>query len=149
MTEEEVWYFARGSNLNIGQMMTRVGEWTVSKRAVLKGYKLKFNVRSARWGGLTANLVRTDNPRDKVYGALYRILREKLNVLSTYEGTKPTDIPVEADGVNLQAKTYIFETSRVSGNPPEVYLTVMLTGLRQHSYAEAVINEVDKIAKTP
>ena len=147
MTEEEVWYFAYGSNLNIGQMMTRVGEWTVSKRAVLKGCKLKFNVRSPRWGGLTANVVKTDNADAKVYGALYRILREKLNVLSTYEGTEPTDTPVEADGVNLQAKTYIFETSRVSGNPPEVYLTVMLTGLRQHGYPDAVIEEVRKIAQ--
>ena len=148
MTEEEVWYFAYGSNLNIGQMMNRVGEWSVSKRAVIKGYKLKFNVRSPRWGGLTANVVRTDNPNDKVYGVLYRILREKLNVLSTYEGTTPTDTPVEADGVNLQAKVYIFETPRVSGKPPEAYLDVMLTGLSQHGYPEAVIEEVKKSART-
>jgi len=147
MTKDEVWYFAYGSNLNIGQMMNRVGEWTVSKRAVLKEYKLKFNVHSPRWGGLTANVVKTDNPGDKVYGALYRILREKVDVLSTYEGTKLTDTPVEADGVNLQAKTYIFKTSRVSGNPPEAYLNVMLTGLRQHGYPEAVIEEVKKIVQ--
>lgn len=145
---EEVWYFAYGSNLNIGQMMTRVGEWTVSKKAVLKGYILKFNVHSPRWGGLTANLVRTDNPRDKVYGALYRIPKEKLDVLSTYEHRKPTDILFETDGVNLQAKTYIFKTPRASGNPPKAYLNVMLTGLTQHGYPEEVINEVNKIAKT-
>jgi len=147
MTKDEVWYFAYGSNLNMGQMMNRVGEWTVSKRAVLKGYKLKFNVPSRRWGGMTANVARTDNPDDKVYGALYRILREKVDVLSTYEDTKPTDTPVEADGVNLQAKTYIFKGSRVSGNPPEAYLNVMLTGLRQHGYPEAVIEEVKRIAQ--
>ena len=147
MTKDEVWYFAYGSNLNMGQMMNRVREWTVSKRAVLKGYKLKFNAHSPRWGGLTANVARTDNPDDKVYGALYRILREKVDVLSTYEGTKPTDTPVEADGVNLQAKTYLFKRSRVSGNPPEAYLNVMLTGLRQHGYPEAVIKEVKKIAQ--
>ena len=147
MTEDEVWYFAYGSNLNIGQMMNRVGEWIVSKRAILKGYKLKFNVRSPRWGGLTANVVRTDNPDTKVYGALYRIPREKLNVLSTYEGIKPTDIAVEADGENLRAKTYIFETSRVSGKPPEVYLNVMLNGLRQHGYPDAVMEEARKVAQ--
>jgi len=146
---EEVWYFAYGSNLNIGQMMNRVGEWAVSKRAVLKGYKLKFNVRSSRWGGLTANVVSTDNQDAKVYGALYRILREKLSVLSTYEGRKPTEISVEADGVNLQANAYIFETLRGSGNPPEAYLNIMLTGLRQHGYPEAVIEEVKEIAKIP
>ena len=147
MTEDEVWYFAYGSNLNIGQMMNRVGEWIVSKRAVLKGYELRFNVRSPRWGGLTANVVRTDNSDTKMYGALYRISREKLSVLSTYEGIKPTDIAVEADGENLRAKTYIFETRRVSGKPPEVYLNVMLNGLMQHGYPDAVIEEVRKIAQ--
>jgi sulfite reductase (NADPH) flavoprotein alpha-component len=148
MTEKEVWYFAYGSNLNIGQMMNRVGEWTVSKRAMLKGYKLKFNVCSPRWGGLTANIIRTDNPDDRVHGALYLILREKLNVLNAYEGGTPTDAVAEADGVSLPAKVYIFETSREPGNPPEAYLNVMLTGLRQHGYPEAVITEVMGIAKT-
>jgi len=148
MTEEEVWYFAYGSNLNIGQMMNRVGEWTFSKRAVLKGYKLKFNVHSTRWGGSTVNIVRTDNADDKVYGALYRILSEKLKVLNAYEGRTPTDILVEADEVSLPAKVYIFETPMGSGKPPEAYLNVMLTGLRQHGYAEAVIEEVKNIAKT-
>jgi sulfite reductase (NADPH) flavoprotein alpha-component len=148
MAEDEVWYFAYGSNLNIGQMMNRVGEWIVSKRAVLKGYELKFNVPSPKWGGLTANVVKKDNPNAKVYGALYRISRKKLDVLSTYERTKPTDICVEADGASLQAKVYIFETSRASGNPPEAYLNVMLTGLRQHGYPEAVIKEVKEIAST-
>ena len=147
MTEDEVWYFAYCSNLNIGQMMNRVGEWIVSKRAVLKGYELRFNVCSPRWGGLTANMVRTDNSDTKVYGALYRISREKLSVLSTYEGIKTTDIAAEADGENLRAKTYIFKARRVSGKPPEAYLNVMLNGLRQHGYPDKVIEEVRKIAQ--
>ena len=147
MSDEEVWYFAYGSNLNMGQMMNRVGEWIVSKRALLKGYKLKFNAHSPRWGGLTANVVRTDNPDDKVYGAVYRIFSEKVDVLSAYEGPKPTDISVEADGVNLQAKAYIFKISGVLRNPPAAYLNVMLLGLRQHGYSEAVIEEVKKIAQ--
>ena len=67
------WYFAYGSNLNTGQMITRVGDWTVCKRAVAEGYKLVFNIQSRRWGGLAANLVRTNNIDDRVYGAIYRI----------------------------------------------------------------------------
>ena len=47
MASEEVWYFAYGSNLNVGQMMNRVGEWSSSNRATLPGYKLMFNVRSS------------------------------------------------------------------------------------------------------
>ena len=89
MASEEVWYFAYGSNLNVGQMMNRVGEWSSSNRATLPGYKLMFNVRSSRWGGLTSNMVKTGNPNDKVYGVLYRIIMEKLSVLSTYERHRP------------------------------------------------------------
>ena len=64
MDTSSVWYFAYGSNLNMGQMMARVGEWTASKRAVVKEYKLVFNVESKRWGGLAANLVKTGNTAD-------------------------------------------------------------------------------------
>ena len=148
MGDREVWYFAYGSNLNIGQMMSRVGEWTVSKRAVAKGYKLVFNVQSKRWGGLAANLVRTDNITDRVYGAIYSILNEKLNVLTQYERVGPTDIFVEADGAKITAKAYVFGTSREPGRPPAAYLEVMLVGLRQHGYSEQEIEKIKKLAES-
>ncbi|MCK4388222.1 MAG: gamma-glutamylcyclotransferase [Dehalococcoidia bacterium] len=148
MSDKEVWYFAYGSNLNIGQMVNRVGEWAVSKRAVIKGYKLVFNVQSKRWGGLAANVVRTGNTDDKVYGAVYRILKEKLDVLTHYEGVEPRDTLVEADAVMIPAKVYVFETSRKPGRPPDAHLEVMLSGFRQHAYSEEVIEEVKKAAKS-
>ncbi len=128
--------------------MNRVGEWTVSKRAVIKGYRLVFNVQSERWGGLAANVVRTDNTDDKVYGAVYRILKEKLDVLTQYEHVGPRDTLVEADVVVIPAKVYVFKTSRKPGRPPDAYLEVMLRGFRQHAYSEGVIEEVKKAAKS-
>jgi cation transport regulator ChaC len=148
MEASDVWYFAYGSNLNIGQMMNRVGEWAVSKRAVAKGYKLVFNVQSKRWGGLTANLINTDNIGDRVYGAIYHVSKEKLAVLTRYEGPKPTDIPVEADGVQIIAMAYIFRARGEPGRPPDAYLEVMLAGLRQHGYSEETIENVKKLAKS-
>lgn len=146
MDEKAIWYFAYGSNLNIGQMITRIGEWVVSKRAVLGGHKLVFNVPSKRWGGLAANIIRTGNANDRVYGVVYRILREKLDVLTHYEGVPPLDTEVEADNVRVTAKAYVFNTTRKPGTPPDAYLNVMLTGLRQHDYPEEVIEAVKKIA---
>jgi hypothetical protein len=148
MSTSEVWYFAYGSNLNIGQMMTRVGEWIISNKAILKNYKLVFNVNSPRWGGMTANLVKTDNPNDIVYGVLYSISPEKLDVLSVYEKNKPADILVETDGGKLQAKAYIFQTARASGHPSDAYLNVIVDGLIQHGYSEDIIQQVKKIART-
>ena len=148
MEASDTWYFAYGSNLNMGQMMTRVGEWIVSKRAVAKGYKLVFNVQSRRWGGRAANLVRTGNIDDSVEGAIYRITKEKLDVLTQYEGRTPAGIPVEADGVPITAKAYIFPTSGRPGKPPAAYLQVMLVGLRQHGYREEAIERVRKLAES-
>lgn len=148
MDASNTWYFAYGSNLNMGQMMTRVGEWTVCKRAVARGYKLVFNVQSRRWGGLAANLVKTNNIDDKVYGAIYRILKEKLDVLTQYEGVEPTAIHIEADGIQTMAKAYIFRASGEPGRPPDAYLEVMLVGLGQHGYSEEVIEKVKKLAKS-
>lgn len=148
MDDSDTWYFAYGSNLNMGQMMTRVGEWTACKRAVAKGYKLVFNVWSCRWGGLAANLISTNNIDDRVYGAIYRILNKKLDVLTQYETEKPEDIPVEADGVSIKAQAYIFKPSREPGRLRDAYLQVMLIGLRQHGHSEEAIEKVKKLAES-
>ena len=149
MDASNTWYFAYGSNLNMGQMMTRIGEWITCKRAVAKGYKLVFNVCSRRWGGLAANLISTNNIEDRVYGAVYHISKEKLDILTRkYERRKPEEIPVEADGVSIPAKAYIFPTSGKRGKPPDAYLETILVGLRQHGYSEEVIEEVKKSAES-
>ena len=148
MDASNTWYFAYGSNLNMGQIMTRVGEWTACKRAVAKGYKLVFNFCSRRWNGLTANLVRTNDTNDRVYGAIYHIPEEKLDVLTQYEGEEPTDIPIEADGAQIMAKAFVFKPSREPGKPSNAYLQVMLVGLRQHGYSEEVVEKVKKLAES-
>lgn len=147
MNDNNVWYFAYGSNLNMDQMMTRIGEWLACKKAVAKGYRLAFNVQSKRWGGLAANVVRTNSLDDIVHGVIYRIPVEKLAVLTILEGVEPTDIEIESEGVRRKAKAYVFTTSEEPGRPPDTYLEVMLTGLRQHSYSEDVIERVEKVAE--
>jgi cation transport regulator ChaC len=147
MFKEEIWYFAYGSNLNIGQMINRVGEFTGVKKANLKEYKLVFNVNSKRWGGLAANLRYTGNPEDETPGVIYRLIKEKISVLNIYEGVEPSDITVEAEGQKITAKVYLFNSSRPSGQPPTSYLNVITEGLRQHGYPETVIEETKEIAK--
>ena len=97
MNVDQVWYFTYGSNLNMNQMRERVGEWIDLKRAIAKGYRLVFNVRSRRWGGLAANIMKSENPDDRVYGAIYRITKEQINQMTKCEGTEPQDINVESD----------------------------------------------------
>jgi len=66
-----VWYFAYGSNLSVDRMNSRVGEWHLSKRALVRNYRLAFNVFSAEWQGNTANLLETGKFEDTVYGVVY------------------------------------------------------------------------------
>lgn len=149
MTEQDVWYFAYGSNLNIGQMMTRVGEWKKSAKATLRRYQLLFNVDSPRWGRMAANIRKTGNDQDVVHGAIYLISDAKLAVLTDYEHVDPQSVTVESRGKEVTAKTYIFSAKSAPKRPPDAYLNTMLDGLRQHSYGEDVIDKVKRIAENP
>ena len=145
MPEETVWYFAYGSNLDIFQMLKRVGEWKTSRRACFEGWKLIFDKESKRWGGCTANIHRTDNPSDLVYGAVYEIRRSKLDVLSGYEGTEPSIVDAKLeDGSPLpNAHYFSFPPSKKSGAVPAVYKNAILDGLRQHGYGGDVIKKTE------
>jgi hypothetical protein len=128
-------------------MTSRVGEFTEYKRAKLKGFRLVFNIKSTRWGGVTANLVETKDQQDIISGALYRITLAQLNLLTGYEGVEPTDVIVEAESVRLHAKAYIFHTTRQSSKPPDVYLNVITEGLMQHGYDEKDVEKIRNIAR--
>jgi gamma-glutamylcyclotransferase len=143
MDSENVWYFAYGSNLSMSQMLARVGEWQTSRKAVLKGWKLIFNVNSGRWGNGAANIVETKNQGDVVYGAIYSIKKEKLSVLTTYEHVSPKDVTVESiDGEEITAKTYVFRKDKDECEPPKAYSKTITDGLLQHGYDEETISKV-------
>jgi cation transport regulator ChaC len=143
--EEMVWYFAYGSNLSMSQMLARVGEWRTSRKAVLKGWKLVFNVQSPYWDGKTANIVQTNNPKDIVYGAIYEITKQKLSVLTEYEHKDSLDIEVESEESKIHAKAYVFKGTE-SARPPKPYLETIMSGLRQHGYEEDRADHVRRIA---
>jgi len=147
MTKKDVWYFGYGSNLNMGQMMVRVGEWKKSAKAALKGYRLLFNVKSPRWGGMAANVENSRNHQDLVYGAIYLISKSKLSVLTNYENEKPQEVKVESEGQQIPSQIYIFSSNNAAARPPDAYLNTMLEGLRQHGYEEEIIEKVKHIAK--
>ena len=127
--------------------MMRVGEWKTSAKAVLKGYKLVFNVKSPRWGGMTANVRKSPSSQDIVYGVIYLMPESKLGVLTEYEGNEPKSVTVESEGQQLSAKVYIFPTTRTSERPPDSYLNSVLMGLQQHGYQEEIVEKVRHIAE--
>ncbi len=144
---EDVWYFAYGSNLYIPQMHTRVGKWKASRKALVKGWKLIFNVNSERWGGGAANIVETGKPDDVVYGVVYLLNPQKLEVLTNYEGKAPQDITVESEAEIIKSKVYVFRKDRPPLKPAPLYIETIVKGLKQHCYGEDVIKTIDSNAE--
>ena len=144
-----IYYFAYGSNLNVAQLMTRIGKWRSVRKAILKNYKLVFDVYSQKWSGLTSNIKECNS--ELVYGVIYEISMDQLNILTKkYEHKEPTKLDkvfiLDGDEKKLQVYTYVFSGEN-KGEVPENYLNTIIEGLRQHDYGGEVIEKVRKIAE--
>ena len=144
LNPSRVWYFAYGSNLNVEQMKSRVGEWRLSKRALARNYRLAFSHYSKRWKGNTANLLETGRFEDVVYGVVYHIDETQLAMLRTYEGVPPIDMKVELedDSEISNARTFTWRTTDPEQEPPKVYRKLMEDGLLQHGYSRARVDSI-------
>lgn len=142
----EVGYFAYGSNLDPSQMKERVGDWIASKRSLLKGYKLVFNVKSSRWNGFAANLRKTRNENNSVYGVVYFLKKEQLDKMTTFEGpnSKIESVTVVEENGNRinDVSVYWWDNIRPSQVPPTAYSDAIIRGLKQHGYSQDVIEKV-------
>jgi gamma-glutamylcyclotransferase (GGCT)/AIG2-like uncharacterized protein YtfP len=140
----KVWYFAYGSNLNVDQLKSRIGQWQLSRRALVRNYRIIVNVYSKRRNGYTANLQSSDNFEDTVPGVVYRIDLKQLNELEKFEGIAATDVSVELEDGNeiSHAKVFIWKTAEKEHEPPKDYRRLVEAGLQQHGYPEATVKKV-------
>lgn len=127
-------YFAYGSNMNPERMIERGVSFTSRERAVLKGWRLKFNKVSsinAREG--YANIERDDN--SVVEGILYTIEDKDIEKLDTFEGYPKhynrVVLKVKKDnGEEVEALVYIANPDKVKDGlkPSKEYLNHLLRG---------------------
>lgn len=133
-------YFAYGSNLSKSQMTERVGQWKDSYQAKIRGWKLSFNVHSKKWGGGAANIISTGIEEDEVYGAIYEITSDQLNIISSHEGIEPRSLTAISNGQEVEAMTYVFRQDKPSKEPTATYLEKIVKGLGEHGYGiEAIL----------
>ncbi len=140
----KVWYFAYGSNLNVDQLKARIGQWQLSKRALVRNYRMAFNVYSKKRNGYTANLQASDNFEDTVSGVVYRISPIQLKELEKFEGIPAGDVAVELEDGNeiSHAKVFIWKTVEKEHEPPKDYRRLIEAGLQQHGYPDATIRKI-------
>jgi len=125
-------------------MKSRIGEWQLSKRALVRNYKLVFNVFSKQRGGYSANLQETDNFEDTVSGVVYHITQDQLNKLQKYEGIAPVEIRVELEDGNeiSHAKVFIWKTTEKEHEPHKDYRRIIEQGFLQHGYPDSLAKKV-------
>ena len=154
MLSNDIWYFAYGSNLNYKQREIRMGNILEFKKVKLKGYKLTFAKRKFNSLDGRADILKTENPQDVVYGVVYKIKPSDLTKMDPHEGVKNkyyqrTNVVVE-DLSDLNEKINAISYEIVEKlefiKPPIDYLNKILIGLKEHSFDNEIIENVKNIA---
>ena len=146
----EVWYFAYGWSMNKSLMKRCIKNWTDSRRAELRGFRLVFDAYSTSWKGGVANL--EEDESSKVYGVAYKISPEQLKELDKFEGVPQRamrrSIEVDVEGVGrVKAVTHVaINPRRGPVYPSKQYLGAMLKGAKQHNLGEEALKMIRKAA---
>ncbi|GGB93596.1 hypothetical protein GCM10011352_19560 [Marinobacterium zhoushanense] len=132
-------YFGFGSNMSITSLRAKGVEPLASRRAVLHGWRLRFNVQHFfRHEGGVGNIERSDDPDDRVLGILHDCPDEALAPLDATEayghGYDRISVEVEVEepvkGERLTALTYVGMPQFIDDSclPCQRYLNILVDG---------------------
>ncbi len=137
-------YFGFGSNMSMLSLRAKGVEPQASRRAVLRGWRLRFNVQHFfRHEGGVGNIENTGNPNDRVIGVLHECPDEALPLLDEAEayghGYDRIEIEVETDTPSagqtprVSALTYVGMPQFIDNDcrPSRRYLNIILEGGRR------------------
>lgn len=148
-SDDTVWYFSYGSNLDPDRFRARVCEFLGRKRVILHGYALRFSGEVTSEGGGGA-IIET-SPGDKVYGAVYQI--EHAQIVRMDEVELGSDKNARQRGVRctitlgcpdgaLDAEVYVVPKPKLYQAPSERYLGHIIKGLRSLGHPESAVEDV-------
>jgi sulfite reductase (NADPH) flavoprotein alpha-component len=129
------WYFGYASNMDLTSLRAKGIEPRASERAVLPGWRLRFNVQHFfRHEGGVANIERSDDRTDAVWGVLHLCDDAHLALLDTAEanghGYDRINVPVLTDRGEQHAITYVGIPSFIDERcrPTRRYLNILVRG---------------------
>ena len=136
--DDEVWYFAFGSNMHDDvfrkRRRMRPLEWRVGR---IKDYRLRFNLEGRPRGkGAPANI--EPCPGEEVWGVMYRITWRDLVRLDSTEGVPGgayRRLWLAAEDVgkrHIEVAAYSAQGKETDGNPSLRYINLMREGARAH-----------------
>lgn len=153
--ESMLQYFGFGSNMSLLSLRAKGVEPRTSRRAVLRGWRLRFNVQHFfRHEGGVGNIEHTGNPNDRVLGVLHECPEEALALLDQAEafghGYDRIQVAVQAgdhcerDNPNLIAITYVGMPEFIDDSclPSQRYLNIILHGGREAGLDDDYLQEL-------
>ncbi|WP_296059371.1 gamma-glutamylcyclotransferase family protein [uncultured Amphritea sp.] len=143
-------YFGFGSNMNTTSLRAKGVEPLASRRAILHGWRLRFNVQHFfRHEGGVGNIERSDNPADKVLGVLHDCPDEALISLDAMEayghGYDRITVDVDVDDEEqVSAFTYIGMPEFINDDclPTQRYLNLLVDGARSAGLASEFVSHL-------
>ncbi|WP_339844050.1 gamma-glutamylcyclotransferase family protein [uncultured Halopseudomonas sp.] len=148
-------YFGFGSNMSLLSLRAKGIEPLASTRAVLHGWRLRFNVQHFfRHEGGVGNIEYTGHPDDRVLGVLHECADEALALLDAAEayGHGYDRIEVAVETIHLDAGTqsqvpaltYVGMPEFLDNSclPSRRYLNIILHGGRQAGLDEDYLNSL-------
>src|SRR5437762_2920176 len=151
-------YFAYGSALS----KRHIGEWAaehgVDARlfargapAVLRGYRLVFDVESRFWGGRVANLAEDENA--EVHGVLFEIPPPAKDAVLRKEGVATglsleIDVTVKVEGKDVAAKAFVARPEKrgEEGAASGRLLAYLIEGAQERGLPQGWVEELKRHA---
>lgn len=126
---KKVFYFAYGSNTNKKQIFERLGYTVSLGNGYADNFEFSFDENINK--NVYANIRNKKN--SKLFGHLYRLTEEQMNILDYYEGSpyvyKKININVYIFGEKIKAFTYVMtKTKNTNKIPSKKYFNVVSNG---------------------
>ena len=129
------WYFGYGSNMDLASLRAKGVEPRRSERAVLRGWRLRFNVQHFfRHEGGVANIEPSNDPSAAVWGVLHQCTDAHLTLLDAAEayghGYDRIDVTVETGHGARRATAYVGIPAFLNEacRPTQRYMNILLKG---------------------
>ncbi len=143
-------FFAYGVHMLTPKMVSMIAFARAIGVGELSGYKLVFNKKSHKDESGLANLMPTQNARDKVYGVIYEFSDSNRSTLDLMEGTEygyhATPVTVLCDAEKMSVTTYLCGDPQYwqeGLKPFDWYQAMMVKGARQNNLPEAYIKHLE------
>lgn len=145
--------FAYGSNMNLNRLTQRVPSAVRVSNAFLPGYKLVCNKVSKKDGSAKANIIKTGNLAELVWGVLFTIDINEKPLLDKAEGlgkgyNEDTLIFFDETNNSYTAQIYIADSKAIDDNlfPYDWYKEFIVSGANLNNLPSEYISKLQSIA---